>query len=178
MATTKRGNTNKKVVVDELEPIFENAAIGNTNEKTTKIDFNEKIAVRSIAPWTVGWNKVESLGEININPYGSVRITRAEFVAGFENGNKLLCGDGNGKHATVVTEDKEIRNYLEIKEPIITKEYVKKIFDIKGLADFEVKIKDIFVTRAEKFLLLKYIKECNLNDYNKIRLCEVFCGVR
>ena len=80
MAATRKTNTQQK------SPVFENAVVEEKNNipKSKKIDFDEKITVRNIAPWAVGWNKVESLGEVNINPYGSVRISRAEYIAGFD----------------------------------------------------------------------------------------------
>ena len=165
----------KTITDTSTESVYENAAVNDT--VTEKINFDEKITVRNIAPWLVGWNKIESNGEVNINPYGSMRITRAEYISKFENGNKLICGTGNGEHATVVTEDKAVRKYLEITAPILKKEYTKKIFEIKGIVDFENKIKDTFVTRAEKLLLIEHIKECKFNDHNKIRICELHCGM-
>lgn len=174
MAATRKTNTQQK------SPVFENAVVEEKNNipKSKKIDFDEKITVRNIAPWAVGWNKVESLGEININPYGSVRISRAEYIAGFENGNKLLCGIENGKHATVVTDDKATKDYLEVDDFVITKKTVENIFAVEGIADFEDLIIKTFITRAEKLLLIKYIKECGINDYNRVRFCENYCGAR
>jgi hypothetical protein len=145
--------------------------------KIENLNMDEKITIRNIANWMVGFNKIESMGEVNINPNGSVRITRAEAIAQFENGNKLICGTGNGKHGTIYIDDKLTRDYLEYKGFLINKDFVKKIFEIKGIGDFSNKIADTFVTRAEKILLINIIRECSFNDFNKVRECENHCGI-
>ena len=168
--------TRKKVETENTEVIFESGAVENASPPQ-KINFDEKITIRSIAPWQVGWNKLETRGEINLVPYGSLRITRAEFIAGYENGNKLICGEGDGIHATVYTDDEAVRNYLGIEAPILNKAYIGEIFKVKDYNEFEQKIKDTFTTVSEKQLLVKTMQELHIEDNNKVMICKLACGL-
>lgn len=145
--------------------------------ETKPLNMEEKITLKNLANWMVGFNKIESNGEVNINAGGSVRVSRAEVISQYENGNKLLRGDGNGTHATIYIDDKATRDYLDITSELIDKDKVKKIFAINGLDDFRNEIYKTFTTQAEKVLLIKIIRECGFNDFNKIRECEVLCGM-
>lgn len=145
--------------------------------ETKSLSMEEKITLKNLANWMVGFNKIESNGEVNINAGGSVRVSRAEVISQYENGNKLLRGDGDGTHATIYIDDKATRDYLDITSELIDKDKVKKIFAINGLDDFRNEIYKTFTTQAEKVLLIKIIRECGFNDFNKIRECEVLCGM-
>lgn len=145
--------------------------------ETKPLSMEEKITLKNLANWMVGFNKIESNGEVNINAGGSVRVSRAEVISQYENGNKLLRGDGDGTHATIYIDDKATRDYLDITSELIDKNKVKKIFAIDGLDDFRNEIYKTFTTQAEKVLLIKIIRECGFNDFNKIRECEVLCGM-
>lgn len=145
--------------------------------ETKPLSMEEKITLKNLANWMVGFNKIESNGEVNINAGGSVRVSRAEVISQYENGNKLLSGDGDGTHATIYIDDKATRDYLDITSELIDKNKVKKIFAINGLDDFRNEIYKTFTTQAEKVLLIKLIRECGFNDFNKIRECETLCGM-
>ena len=145
--------------------------------ETKLLSMEEKITLKNLANWMVGFNKIESNGEVNINAGGSVRVSRAEVISQYENGNKLLRGDGDGTHATIYIDDKATRDYLDITSELIDKNKVKKIFAINGLDDFRNEIYKTFTTQAEKVLLIKIIRECGFNDFNKIRECETLCGM-
>ena len=145
--------------------------------ETKPLSMEEKITLKNLANWMVGFNKIESNGEVNINAGGSVRVSRAEVISQYENGNKLLRGDGDGTHATIYIDDKATRDYLDIKSELIDKNKIKKIFAINGLDDFRNEIYKTFTTQAEKVLLIKLIRECGFNDFNKIRECEALCGM-
>ncbi len=145
--------------------------------ETKPLSMEEKITLKNLANWMVGFNKIESNGEVNINTGGSVRVSRAEVISQYENGNKLLRGDGDGTHATIYIDDKATRDYLDITSELIDKNKVKKIFAINGLDDFRNEIYKTFTTQAEKVLLIKLIRECGFNDFNKIRECEALCGM-
>ena len=145
--------------------------------ETKPLSMEEKITLKNLANSMVGFNKIESNGEVNINAGGSVRVSRAEVISQYENGNKLLRGDGDGTHATIYIDDKATRDYLDITSELIDKNKVKKIFAINGLDDFRNEIYKTFTTQAEKVLLIKLIRECGFNDFNKIRECETLCGM-
>lgn len=170
-------NTSKKInnvkVAEDVIP--DKVSIETTAVKP--LNMEEKITLKNLANWMVGFNKIETNGEVNINAGGSARISRAEVISQFENGNKLLCGSGNGTHATIYIDDKPTRDYLEITSELIDKNKVKKIFAIENLDDFKNEINKTFTTQSEKILLIKIIRECGFNDFNKIRECENLCGM-
>lgn len=182
----KRENTTK--IIENTIP-EDNTVIENTNDAITDenvsdvqeeikpLNMEEKITLKNLANWMVGFNKLETNGEVNIKAGGSIRLSRAEVISQFENGNKLLRGNGNGDHATIFIDDKLTRDYLDITSELIDKNKVEKIFAIKGLDDFKKEVTRTFTTQAEKVLLIKLIRECGFNDFNKIRECEAVCGM-
>jgi hypothetical protein len=182
----KRENTIKIIenTIPEDDTVIEttNDAITDENvsdvqEEIKPLNMEEKITLKNLANWMVGFNKLETNGEVNIKAGGSIRLSRAEVISQFENGNKLLRGNGNGDHATIFIDDKLTRDYLDITSELIDKNKVEKIFAIKELDDFKKEVTRTFTTQAEKVLLIKLIRECGFNDFNKIRECEAVCGM-
>ena len=154
----KRENTIKIIenTIPEDDTVIEttNDAITDENvsdvqEEIKPLNMEEKITLKNLANWMVGFNKLETNGEVNIKAGGSIRLSRAEVISQFENGNKLLRD----------------------------KNKVEKIFAIKELDDFKKEVTRTFTTQAEKVLLIKLIRECGFNDFNKIRECEAVCGM-
>ena len=73
-------------------------------EKEIRLD--EKVVVRSLAPWNTGAARKTTIGDITIPAKGTVYLTREEIIAQAQNGNKLVNGiDGYGSHATWYIED-------------------------------------------------------------------------
>lgn len=149
---------------------------------TVKLD--EKVTVRSIAPWTTGATRKVTVGDITIPAMGSVLLSREELIAQGQNGNTLLTGiNGVGSHATWYIEDDFVREELSFdvgnnKQEFLTKDAIKKMFDLKTDKSFKENIEKKVVTRAEKFYLLHTIKTLKINDYSKIAFCEEYCGRR
>lgn len=152
--------------------------------KAEEIRLDKKVTVRSIAPWTTGASRKVSVGDITIPPLGTVLLSREELIAQGQNGNTLLTGiDGIGSHATWYIEDEFTRKELsfdvdEKKQEFLTQEKIKNIFELKTKKSFEENIKKSVVTRAEKFYLLRTIKDLKFNDYEKNAFCEEYCGRR
>lgn len=153
-------------------------------DTTENIRLDQKVTVRSIAPWPTGAARKITNGDISIPPMGSVLLTREEIIAQGQNGNVLLTGiDGVGSHATWYIEDAFTRNELSFdtddkKQNCLTQDAIKKIYDLKTKKAFEDNIKKAVVTRAEKFYLLHTLKNLGLNDYSKNAFCEEYCGRR
>lgn len=149
-------------------------------EKEIKLD--EKVVVKSIAPWATGAKRQLSIGDIMIQPKGSISLTREEIIAQAQTGNKLFTGiDGAGTHATWYIQDEYTRKELEFdtddtKQSVISNEEIKKIFDLKTKKSFEENIKKKIVTRAEKCALIAAIKDLKINDYDRIVFCEQYTG--
>lgn len=152
--------------------------------KSEEIRLDQKVTVRSIAPWTTGAARKTTMGDITIPPMGTVLLSREEIIAQGQNGNTLLTGiDGVGSHATWYIEDDYTRNELSFdldgnKQDFLTQDTIKKIFELKTMKSFKENIEKKVLTRAEKFYLLNTIKNLKLNDYEKNAFCEDYCGKR
>ena len=145
---------------------------------TSKINFEQKITIRNLADWNVGFVKNDTTGDVAIAPRGTTRISRAEVISQVENSNKLFVGTGNGNHATIYIEDETTRKIVEFdNQQILTSDVVKDLFKITSLPKFKSELKNRIVTRAEKFALIKFIKDLNLDSHSKIEICENYCGV-
>ena len=115
-----------------------------------ELDLEKKVTVRSIAPWTTGFQRIESNGDVTIPPEGTTRIARSEIISQVQNGNRLFCGtDNRGSHATLYIDDDATRVEVEFDSPeekrtqvIITPELVQKLFNYKTMKTFEEKLKE------------------------------------
>jgi len=151
-----------------------------------ELNLDEKITIRNLANWTVGFKRIESNGDCSIPAKGTTRITRNEVIAQVQNGNKLLSGiDNVGSHATIIIEDAPTRVELgfesedgKIKQKVLTEDVVVKMFEYKTISTFEKYLKENVVTRAEKFAIIEYIKKLKLNDFDKIRIVENYTGLK
>lgn len=157
-------------------------------QATTPVELNmdQKITLRSIAGWSTGFRRIESDGDITIPPEGTARVSRAEVIAQVQNGNRLLTGiDDRGSHATLYIDDEATRIEVnfeskedKIVQKILTVDTVKKLFDYKTIKTFEEKLKEIVVTRAEKYAIIQIIKKEKINDFEKVRIVENYTGFK
>lgn len=149
-------------------------------EKEIKLD--EKVVVRSIAPWVTGSKRILSVGDIQIQPNGTVTVSREELIAQAQSGNKLLTGiDGKGSHATLYIDDEWTRKELEfetdkVKQKVLNLDSIKHMFELKTMSAFQKNIEENVVTRAEKVFLMETIKTQKFNDYERIVFCEKYTG--
>lgn len=155
-------------------------------ENTEKeLNLEQKVTVRSIAPWTTGFQRVETIGDVTIPANGSVRLSRSEIIAQVQNGNVLFTGvDSRGSHATLYIEDEPTRIEVDfdikeekITQKVITVDAVKKLFEYKTLKTFEEKLKELILTRAEKHAIANIIRKEKINDHEKVKLVENYTGV-
>lgn len=155
-------------------------------ENTEKeLNLEQKVTVRSIAPWTTGFQRVETIGDVTIPANGSVRLSRSEIIAQVQNGNVLFTGvDSRGSHATLYIEDEPTRIEVDfdikeekITQKVITVDAVKKLFEYKTMKTFEEKLKELILTRAEKHAIANIIRKEKINDHEKVKLVENYTGV-
>ncbi|BFK11972.1 hypothetical protein F140042L4_21300 [Coprococcus phoceensis] len=155
-------------------------------ENTEKeLNLEQKVTVRSIAPWTTGFQRVETIGDVTIPANGSVRLSRSEIIAQVQNGNVLFTGvDSRGSHATLYIEDEPTRIEVDfdikeekITQKVITVDAVKKLFEYKTMKTFEEKLKELVLTRAEKHAIANIIRKEKINDHEKVRVVENYIGV-
>lgn len=151
--------------------------------ESTGIKLDQKVKVRSIAPWYTGSSRKTTNGDISIPPMGSILLSREEIISQAQNGNKLLTGvDGIGNHATWYIEDDYTRKELSFdseseSQQFLTQDVIKKMFNLKTQKAFENNIQNAVVTRAEKAYLIESIKVLKLNDYQKIAFCIEYTGM-
>lgn len=158
----------------------------NTNVNNEELNMEQKVTVRSIAGWPTGFRRIETQGDVTIPQEGTVRLPRSEIISQIQNGNRLFTGiDSRGSHATLYVEDKATRLEVEFDseaekrtQSIISIDIVQKLFSYKTIKTFEEKLKEIVVTRAEKYALTQIIKKLKLNDHEKIRIVENYTGYK
>lgn len=171
-----------------MPKVIENKEVDETVATIKEVNMEEKVVVRSIAPWLTGVARIESVGDATIPALGTVRLTRNEIVAQVNNGNTLLTGsDGRGSHATWYIEDEYTRKECEFesidgkqKQKILTKDVVKEMFEAKNIQAFQQLLDDSVITRAEKFTLVECINDKNLkiNDYEKIMFAKDYLNLK
>lgn len=155
-------------------------------EQPEELNMDQKVTVRNLAGWTVGFRRIETQGDVTIPKEGTVRLSRSEIIAQIQSGNRLFIGiDDRGSHATLYIEDEATRLEVEFdsKEEkrtqlILNSDLVKKLFDYKTMKTFEDKLHEYVVTRAEKFAITQIIKKLKLNDHEKIRMIENYTGYK
>jgi hypothetical protein len=148
-----------------------------------ELNMDEKIEVKNLAGWTVGFARKETIGDVTIPENGSVRLSRSEIISQIQNNNKLFLGiDGKGSHATIYIMDKDTRVEVDFEssdgkrtQQILTEDVVKKMFESKTVKTFESQLNENVITRAEKYAFMALIKKLKLNDYDKIKTAENYC---
>lgn len=133
--------TNKKAEMPE-EIIVDN--ITATPEGEPQLNLEQQITVTNIAGWIVGFARLMGIGDVNIPPRGSVRLTVNEVISQVQNGNKLFAGiDGFGSHATIIIEDKRVLRELGFEyADTFSDDVVSKLFGIANQGEFESQVRD------------------------------------
>lgn len=158
----------------------------NTNQASAELNMEQKVTLRNIAGWTVGFRRIESDGDVTIPPEGTARVSRSEVIAQVQNGNRLLIGtDDRGSHATVYIDDEPTRIEVDfeskeenIVQKVLTIDAVKKLFEVKTIKTFEKNLKEMVVTRAEKYAITQIIKKQKINDFERVRMVENYTGFK
>lgn len=149
----------------------------------TAFNLEQKVTIKSIAPWNTGFRRIENNGDVTIPPNGTVRLTRSEIIAQVQNGNRLLSGiDDRGSHATLFIDDPQTRKEVDFEtdentQEVLTEEKVKTLFGYKTLKSFKKNLKNLVMTRAEKYAIMQMIKKAKFNDFEKIREVEHYTGL-
>ena len=82
----------------------------NVNEE---LNLDQKVTVKNIAGWSVGFARIDGIGDVTITAEGSTRLSRNEIISQVQNGNRLFTGtDGNGSHATLYIDDAPTRKEI------------------------------------------------------------------
>lgn len=171
-----RKKTGEQVETETMEPAEE------FEEVYEPLDLSKKVTIISIAPWITSFRGVAEVKDFQIPPNGQTLITRNEILNQIDLGNKLFVGtDGNGSHATLYIDDAATRRECNFesansKQQVLTEQAIKDLFAIKSDKKFAEEIKNVIVTRAEKFAALDLLDKLQINDYRKIRIFEDYVG--
>lgn len=149
------------------------------------LNMNDKSKVVNLCEYPVSWERITQSGDEYIKSNGSVYITNSEIETQKENGNKFLAGtDGIGSHALVYIENPELREHLSFdnKEEkrvqlIIDDEKCKYILDLKTFSSFKKNVESNIKEVHEKKKIIEVAKKLKINDYDKIKFLEDYCGI-
>jgi hypothetical protein len=182
-AETKKKTNNKKTTTSAQNK--ENTKLTNNNIADNinidNLDLDKKVTVRNISDWNVSFIKKHEMGDITITRNSTQRISRNEIQAQVGDNNPLFTGiDGKGSHATLYIEDDNTRYWLGFDtdiqgQQVFTDEMAKELFEMPQ-ADFEKKLPEYIVTRAEKYALTEAIKRLGFNDFRKIMFASNYTG--
>lgn len=147
------------------------------------LNLDEKVSVKNIANWKVGFTRIESIGDVTIQPNATMRLPRSEIIAQINSGNTLFNGiDGRGSHATLFIDDQPTRIEVDFDsedgksvQHCFSDDIVKRLFAFNQVR-FEEELPNYIRTRAEKYAIVEAIKRLHLNDYSKIRYIEKYTG--
>lgn len=147
------------------------------------LNLEEKVNVKNIANWKVGFQRIETIGDVTIQPNATMRLQRSEIIAQVNSGNTLFTGiDGRGSHATLFIDDKPTRIEVDfdsedgqLVQHCFSDNIVERLFAFNQ-ARFEDELPKYIRTRAEKYAIVDAIKRLHLNDYSKIRFIEKYTG--
>lgn len=151
-----------------------------------ELNLEQKITVKNIAGWTVGFARLGGLGDVTITGDGSMRLSRAEVIAQVQNNNTLFVGiDGRGGHATLFIDDEATRKEVgfdsedgSTKQEFFNDTVVSELFALKKIDVFKQRFRERVRTRAEQYAAIKSIQRLNLNDYMKIKFVEDYTGYK
>lgn len=155
----------------------------NANEE---LNLDQKVTVKNIAGWSVGFARIDGIGDVTITAEGSTRLSRNEIISQVQNGNRLFTGtDGSGSHATLYIDDAPTRKEIGFdsedgkdKQVVFNDAAITKVFTLKTQSAFEKNLAEIIQTRAEKYAVIQAIKRLKINDYSKIRFVEDYTGFK
>ena len=155
--------------------------------KEKSFNLEEKVTVRNIAGWNVGFARLADMhGDVVVPAEGTVRLSRNEIIMQTQNGNRLFTGtDTRGSHATLFIDDKPTRIEVDFesedgktKQDILTEDKVKYMFGLKTDKSFEENLEKNIITRAEKYALVQIVKKLKFNDYSKMKTIERYTGYK
>lgn len=146
-------------------------------------DMSKNIVIKNLTSFPVGFRKIITEGEVNLPPYTSILIGRAEVVAKIESRSTLFWGESqDGKHPWIFVDDKETRIYTGLEtedkpQSIIDEKKIADAFSLKSMASFKKAIEELAVSFAEKKMLVEAVSKLNFNDYKKIKFIEDYTGM-
>jgi hypothetical protein len=149
------------------------------------INLNDKSKVKNLCPWAISWERQTMEGDEFIKSNQVVYIVNSELETQVNNGNVYLAGtDGLGSHCRCYIENPEMREYLgfDNKEEkrvqlVLNNDKCKQIFEYKTFATFKKHIEEEVVTNQEKAMIVNYAKKVKINDYDKVKFLEDYCGI-
>lgn len=148
------------------------------------LNLETKVTIRNYSERTLGFPRKDGIGDIQIPPFGAVRLSRSEIILQAQSNNVFICGtDGAGTHAPIYIEDAPTREELlyddgDKKQQCYATLDVDKLFTIKSQSAFEKAFLEAIYTKYEKESLMKDLRSMDVNkyDYKKVRFAERHTG--
>lgn len=182
--TTANGTiSTKSTITKETTTAPKAPEIDTTPIIDEDLNLDAKVTVKNLAGWDVTFaRKHDGVGAVIITKEGKQRLSRNEIQAQVNDGNKLFIGIGNGEHATIYIDDKATRQWVGFEDnlhsqKVFTDKLVQDLFEMNQ-SEFEEKLSDYIVTRAEKYALMEAIKRLGFNDYHKIVFASNYTGYK
>lgn len=134
-----------------------------------EINFNRMYKVKNLCPWDLGIGENGMSLHFPVNVISTVSGQNIDIL--IANGNKFLCGTGEGNHAKLEIMDDDVKKYYGFeKQKILTKDAIKKIFEYATDSTFEKHIEEDVIASHEKEALYDYIVETNFEGLSAKRL--------
>lgn len=158
--------------------------IKETSENMS-LNMDDKIQIKNLCEWKVGFRRLDGVGDIIINPNGFVKVPRGEVYSQVQSGNNMFTGtDGLGSHARIYIDDTDTRVDLEFEDPenkrvqlVVDDNKIKELFAIKAKTAFEKAVRETVITNAEKARLAHSVKKFKLNELDKAQFIEEYTGM-
>lgn len=160
------------------------AAAKSQQETQEELNLDVKVTIRNYSNRNLGFPRKDGIGDIQIPPFGAIRLSRSEIILQAQSSNAFICGtDGAGTHAPIYIEDAPTREELlyddgDKKQKCYATFDLEKTFALKSQTAFENAIKDAIYTKYEKESLMHDLQKMDVNkfDYKKVRFVERHTG--
>jgi hypothetical protein len=150
------------------------------------VNMNDKSKVINLCSYPVSWKRITLAGDEYLKAGATAYIVNSEIETQKDSGNAFIAGtDGLGSHAEIYIENPELREQFmfDNKEEkrtqlIVDEEKCKYILELKTPSSFKKNLKEAIVTNHEKMKIMEYARKVKLNDYDKIKELEEYCGIK
>jgi hypothetical protein len=147
-------------------------------EEVKSLNMDKHVQVRNLCDWAIYFSLINTPGEVKMDANATRSMLVSEIIAQYNSNNVFFVGTELGKHARILIEDKETRDYLGIEGNILNDEKCDYILNLKTKKAFEDNINKDIVTSQEKDKIMNYARKHNFNDFDKITFLESHTSIK
>ena len=70
------------------------AATKSQQETQEELNLDAKVTIRNYSDRNLGFPRKDGIGDIQVPPFGAVRLSRSEIILQAQSGNAFICGKG------------------------------------------------------------------------------------